>query len=219
MRILAYVYLIKQGRLAARGPKPLTRSTAKTANATNLKESCPLKPSLEDSNETSDPWRVPGESWVLFHTSRILDGQPIADEGEILGEVKSLHFARPVVDCYSPVAYPIMTYVNQGIACHENPVVVLRKLISLTSIFKGRDLANKIAKACISCRRFKLRWGNNTLPHSLLLQLLSLHKSTLLDLGWQCVSIIADLKSNWALLFQCPATSALAAILRKKLNI
>ena len=55
VRILAYVYLIKQGRLAARGPKPLTRSIAKTANATNLKESCPLKPSLEDSNETSAP--------------------------------------------------------------------------------------------------------------------------------------------------------------------
>ena len=47
--------LMGKNRFPQSGPKPLTQSIAKTANAINLKESCPLKPSLEDSNETSDP--------------------------------------------------------------------------------------------------------------------------------------------------------------------
>ena len=250
VRILAYVYLFvdkTRGRLAARGPKPLTRSRAKAASATKPKESCPLKPSLEDRSETvqiPEEYLERAENYffhkatlevkqfakktdyqdcsthdgkILKYTSRILDGQPIADEGEILGEAKSLHFARPIVDRYSPVAYSIMVYVHQDIACHENPVVVLRESRSLAFIIRGRDLANEIAEACISCRRFKLRMVQTEMgkqhPSTLTVAPAFFHAQIDLAGPWlaMCEHNCRSKVKVWALLFRCPATSAVAA--------
>ena len=248
VRVLAFVYLFVEktrGRLAVRGPRPLTRAAAKKAASTPLGKR-PLIPKLESRDETV---QIPEElieraelyyyrkatkelrqfskktdyepcstlhNGVLKYTSRILDGHPIADEGEILGEVKSLHFARPVIDRYSPIAYSIMTHVHQDIACHANPVVVLRESRSIAFIIRGRDLANEIAEACTSCRRFKMRMIETEMgkqhPSTLTIAPAFFHSQVDMAGPWQamCEHNCRSKVKVYALIFKCPTTTALA---------
>ena len=62
---------------------------------------------------------------VLYYKSRVLDGQVVEDHDGILGDVKPLHFVRPVAERHSPVSYSVMRHVHDDIAHHMNVAVML----------------------------------------------------------------------------------------------
>ena len=94
---------------------------------------------------------------VLYYTGRILDGQCVDDVENIMPDLSPLHFSRPFVDRYSPIAYSVMVYVHEKVVNHRNPVVVLRASREICYIISGRDLANEVAAACPHCRRYKAK--------------------------------------------------------------
>ena len=154
---------------------------------------------------------------VLYYRSRILDGQVIEDNDGILGDVRPLHFVRPVVDRFSPVAYSIMRYVHDRIAKHMNPVVMLRESRELCFVFRGRDLAIEIAKLCNHCKKKR--------AETLEAQMGAQHPSTLrvgaafstvqIDMAgpWlaECEHSCRSTVKVWALVFKDPTTAAVAA--------
>ena len=94
---------------------------------------------------------------ILYYSGRILEGQEINDVEQTMWDLQPLSFTKPLIDRYSPVAYSIMGFSHAGITRHKNSVTTLRESRSLAFVLRGRDLANEIRDACVSCRRFKAK--------------------------------------------------------------
>lgn len=94
---------------------------------------------------------------ILHYSARVLDNQQVVDVANVMADIGPLHFVRPVVDRFSPVAYSIMLYVHEHVVSHRNVNTVLLESRQIAFIFGGRDLAKEIRKACMGCRRHKAR--------------------------------------------------------------
>ena len=94
---------------------------------------------------------------VLFYVGRILDGQQIHSPVDNMFDLQPLHFVKPVVDRYSPVAYSIMVYAHSTLTHHRNSAATLRTSREIAYILRGRDLAVEIREACRPCIRFKAK--------------------------------------------------------------
>ena len=154
---------------------------------------------------------------VLYYKSRILDGQVVEDHDGILGDVKPLHFVRPVAERYSPISYSIMRHIHDDVAHHMNVAVMLRESRELCFIFKGRDLAIETAALCNWCKKTKAEKVENEMAKQ--------HQSTLrvgpafsvvqVDMAgpWfaECEHSCRSSVKVWALVIKDPATCAVAA--------
>ena len=153
---------------------------------------------------------------VLTYIGRILDNQEIEDLDNILGEVTPLFFTRPVVERHSPVAYSVMSYVHTHLVNHKNPVVTLRESRSICFVLHGRDLANEIAEACVTCRREKARKVQQEFgkQHPASLSVTPAFYRAQVDMAgpwWAtCEHACRSSVKVWAVVFRDPATCATA---------
>lgn len=154
---------------------------------------------------------------ILFYKSRVLDGQVVEDHNGILGDVKPMHFVRPVVDRHSPVAYSVMRHVHERVAKHMNPVIMLRESRELCFIFKGRDLAVEIANLCSYCKKKKAQTIENQMAaqHPATLTVGPAFSTVQMDMAgpWhaECEHLCRSTVKVWALVLKDPATCAVAA--------
>ena len=154
---------------------------------------------------------------ILYYKSRVLDGQVVEDHDGILGEVKPLHFVRPIVDRYSPVAYAVMRHVHDRVAKHMNPVVTLRESREICFVLKGRDLAVEISKLCNHCKKLRAETLENEMAaqHPSTLTVGPAFSTVQVDLAgpWyaECEHSCRSTVKVWAVVFKDPATCAVAA--------
>ena len=154
---------------------------------------------------------------VLYYQSRVLDGQVIEDHDGILGDVRPLHFVRPVVDRYSPVAYSIMRHVHDRLAKHMNPAVMLRESRELCFVFRGRDLAIEIAKLCNFCKKRRAETLESQMgaQHPATLRVGPAFSTVQVDMAgpWvaECEHSCRSTVKVWAVIFKDPSTAAVAA--------
>ena len=154
---------------------------------------------------------------ILLYKSRVLDGQVVEDHDGILGDVRPLHFVRPVVDRFSPVAYSVMRHVHDRVAKHMNPVVTLRESREICFVIKGRDLANEIAKLCHHCKKLKAVKVENEMAaqHPSTLSVGAAFSKVQVDMAgpWfaECEHSCRSTVKVWAAVFKDPATCAVAA--------
>ena len=154
---------------------------------------------------------------VLYYQSRILDGQVIEDFDGILGDVRPLHFVRPVVDRFSPVAYSVMRYVHERIAKHMNPAVMLRESREICFVMRGRDLAIEVTKLCKYCKKKKAETVENQMgaQHPSTLKVGAAFSTVQVDMAgpWiaECEHSCRSTVKVWAVVFKDPATAAVAA--------
>ena len=108
-------------------------------------------------NQLKDVVEIDG---ILHHCGRILDGQVVDDQLDIFPDLKPLHFVKPIVDRYSPIAYAIMTYVHREVAHHRNAAATLQQSRHYAYILKGKQLAVEMTENCFKCRRERARTMN-----------------------------------------------------------
>jgi len=94
---------------------------------------------------------------VLYYTGRILDGQEVLSPVDSMFDLDPLHFVKPVVDRYSPVAYCIMVYAHGTLGKHRNSAATLRISRTIAYILKGRELAIEVREACRYCTRYRAK--------------------------------------------------------------
>ena len=154
---------------------------------------------------------------ILYYKSRVLDGQVVEDHDGILGDIKPLHFVRPVADRYSPVSYSIMRHIHDDIAYHMNVAVMLRESREVCFVFKGRDLAIEIATLCNRCKKTKAEKVENEMArqHQSTLRVGAAFSVVQIDMAgpWyaECEHSCRSSVKVWALVFKDPATCAVAA--------
>ena len=154
---------------------------------------------------------------ILFYKSRVLDGQVIEDYDGILGDVKPLHFVRPVTDRHSPVSYSIMRHVHDDVARHMNVAVMLRESREICFIFRGRDLAIEISALCNHCKKIRAETVENEMgrQHPSTLRVGPAFSTVQVDMAgpWfaECEHTCRSTVKVWALVFKDPATCAVAA--------
>ena len=154
---------------------------------------------------------------ILYYRSRVLDGQVVEDFDGILGDVRPLHFVRPVVDRYSPVAYSIMRFVHDRVAKHMNPVVMLRESREICFVLKGRDLAIEVARLCNHCKKRRAETVENEMgaQHPSTLRVGAAFSVVQVDMAgpWlaECEHSCRSTVKMWAVIFKDPTTAAVAA--------
>ena len=154
---------------------------------------------------------------ILYFKSRVLDGQVIEDQEAILGDVKPLHFVRPVADRYSPVSYSIMRYVHDEVAHHMNVAVMVRESREICFVFKGRDLAIEVSVLCNKCKKNKAEKVENEMgkQHQSTLRVGAAFSVVQIDMAgpWfaECEHTCRSTVKVWALVVKDPATCAVAA--------
>ena len=154
---------------------------------------------------------------ILYYKSRILDGQVVEDHDGILGDVRPLHFVRPLVDRYSPVAYSVMRHVHDRVAKHMNPTVMLRESREICFVMRGRDLAIEIAKLCNHCKKMRAETLETEMAaqHPATLKVGAAFSSVQVDMAgpWfaECEHTCRSTVKVWALVIKDPATCAVAA--------
>lgn len=94
---------------------------------------------------------------ILHYSARILDGQEIEDVEQCMYDLQPLHFVKPMVERFSPVAYSIMLYCHRSLVRHRNATDTLRESRTLAFIINGRSLAEEVRDSCMFCRRYKAR--------------------------------------------------------------
>ena len=94
---------------------------------------------------------------IIYYTGRILEGQAIEDPTSTFHDVEKLHFVRPILDRFSPVAYSVMLSCHSDTLKHRSSPATLRESRSVAYILKGRDLSNEITDNCRPCHRFRAR--------------------------------------------------------------
>ena len=153
---------------------------------------------------------------ILTYTGRVLDNQEIEDLDNILGEVTPLFFSRPVVDRYSPIAYSVLDYVHCKLMNHKNPVATLRESRAICFVLHGRDLANEIVEACVTCRRQKAKTVEQGFAkqHPATLAVTPAFFRAQVDMAgpwWAtCEHTCRSAVKVWAIIFRDPATCATA---------
>ena len=94
---------------------------------------------------------------VLHYAGRILEGSPLETPVDSFLDVQHLHFVKPILDRFSPVAYSVMLNCHDNVTHHRSPTTTLRESRSEAYILKGRDLANEISEHCRPCKRYRAR--------------------------------------------------------------
>ena len=165
------------------------------------------KKELKDTDKRGD---------IIYYIGRIMDGQLIGTPVDTMFDVDSLHFVKPVLDRYSPVAYSIMAYVHNTVTNHGGAAVSVRHSRELAYIIRARDLAIEIRDACRFCIRYK--------AHLAKVELGKLHDSRLVIApafyGVQ-VDLMGPLQARcehnhravvkvWGCVFKDPASGAIA---------
>ena len=154
---------------------------------------------------------------ILYYKSRVLDGQVVEDHDGILGDVKPLHFVRPVADRYSPVSYSVMRHIHDNVAYHMNVAVMLRESREICFVFRGRDLAIEVATLCNRCKKIKAEKVENEMAkqHQSTMRVGAAFSVVQVDMAgpWfaECEHSCRSSVKVWALVIKDPATCAVAA--------
>lgn len=154
---------------------------------------------------------------VLMYNSRVLDGELIDDKLGILGDVGPLHFFKPMVDRYSPVAYAIMQYAHVNLVQHQDAVRTLRESRTLCFVLRGRDLAIEIVERCDYCKKRRAAKLQNEMAkiHPNALTVGPAFYNVQVDMAgpWfaECEHNCRSKVKVWAVVFKDPATCAVAA--------
>lgn len=112
---------------------------------------------VKENVPSKDRQDMDEKNGILYYIGRILDGQEVPTPVDTMFDVSPLHFVRPVVDRFSPIAYAIMLYVHEKVVFHRSAATTLRESRSIAFILRGRDLANEIKQACRPCKRFRAK--------------------------------------------------------------
>ena len=94
---------------------------------------------------------------ILRHTGRIMDGSCVDDPMGIFPDLQPMHFVKPMLDRFSPVAYSIMVYCHTTTTKHGGVVTTFRASLEVAYILKGKELAAEIRADCAYCQRFKVK--------------------------------------------------------------
>ena len=99
---------------------------------------------------------------VLFHKSRILEGQRFVQAGDLEGvEVlrsQGINVLTPVIDRWSPLAYAIADHIHTDVAKHAGYESCLRASHSFVHIVKGLSLFSELAEDCTLCKKLQKRF-------------------------------------------------------------
>lgn len=153
---------------------------------------------------------------ILFYNSRVLDGQTIQTLENSAFDLAPLHFVRPVIERYSPLAYSIMVHSHQEKVNHRNSVETLRVSREIAYVFGGRELAKEIREKCIHCRRFKARLVEAEMAtiHQNRLTVAPAFFNVMIDLlgpyKAMCEHNHRAAVKVWGVVFKDPATAAIA---------
>ena len=154
---------------------------------------------------------------VLYYNSRILSGASIKLGLENTSfDLSPLHFVRPVLDRYSPIAFSIMIYCHQEKVRHRNSVETLRSSRDIAFIFGGRDLAKEVRERCVHCRRFRasLVEAEMATIHESRLTIAPPFFNAMVDLlgpyEARCEHHHRSTVKVWGVVFKDPATGAIA---------
>ena len=153
---------------------------------------------------------------ILYRTDRVLEGREYNSLENVLTDVEPLHFVKPIVDRYSPVAYSLMMFCHVNVLHHQNANSTPRESLNYAHILQGKDLAVEIRDKCPFCRRYKRKL--------LEVELGNVHKNRLtvapcfyyvqVDIAGPFDAICEHnhraLVKVWALIFKCPATCAIS---------
>ena len=112
---------------------------------------------IKFSNPKSYGDNIVTDNGIMKYNGRIVEGTNIEDVENIMTDLAPLHFVRPIVDRYSPIAYAIMLHAHEDLALHRNVNATLLESRHIAYILSGRDLAKEIRTACPSCRKFKAK--------------------------------------------------------------
>ena len=92
---------------------------------------------------------------ILYHKSRILDGQRFLQTGGFEGmdilRSQGINALTPVIDRWSPLAYSIGDYIHNKIAKHKGSETCFRTSHSFVHILKGLSLFQELASDCVTC--------------------------------------------------------------------
>ena len=94
---------------------------------------------------------------ILYFNGRVLDEGNLKNMTDVMIDLSPLHFCKPIVDRYSPVAYSVMVHIHQKITNHGSVPTMLRESRGIVYCLSGRDLAKEVRKGCNHCRRYKQR--------------------------------------------------------------
>ena len=152
---------------------------------------------------------------ILFYKGRIVEGLKVEDINGLL-DVKPLHFVRPIIDRYSPIAYSIMLHAHQQLAHHRNVNTTLFESRSIGYILDGRSLAKEVRAACVHCTRYraKLLQAEMAPVHQNRLTIAPPFYHCQIDLAGPYQAICEHNHRStvkvWAMVFKDPATGAIA---------
>ena len=94
---------------------------------------------------------------MLVYSGRLLDGVGPVDPLNIMNDINTKTFLKPVVDRWSPLAYSIMVHAHVTMSHHGGAVSSLRAAESIAYILHGKSLAVEVRKDCAFCRRYKAK--------------------------------------------------------------
>ena len=154
---------------------------------------------------------------IYYYAGRILDGQEIHTPVDVMFDVSPLHYVKPVLDRYSPVAYAIMVHVHVNVVHHRgaNPTYLSSKEIA--HIIRGRSLAIEVRDACPACIRYRAKLTRVEMGkiHDTRLTIAPAFYQTQIDLMGP---MIARCRHNhrstvkiWTVVFKDPASTAVSA--------
>lgn len=154
---------------------------------------------------------------IFYFAGRILDGQEIHTPVDVMFDVSPLHYVRPVIDRYSPVAYAIMVHVHANVVHHRGANTTFLSSKEIAHIIRGRSLAIEVKNACRSCIRYRAKLTNVEMGkiHDTRLTIAPAFYLCQIDLMGP---LIARCNHNhrstvkvWTVVFKDPASSAVSA--------
>ena len=99
---------------------------------------------------------------ILYHKSRILDGQRFLKAGGFEGmdilRSQGINVLTPVIDRWSPLAYAIGAFIHTDIAKHKGYESCFRVSHSFVHILKGYSLFEEIGSDCVTCQKSNRRF-------------------------------------------------------------
>ena len=99
---------------------------------------------------------------ILYHKSRILEGQRFSQAGELEGmeilRSTGINVLTPVIDRWSPLAYAIGDHIHTHVAKHAGMETCFRTSHSFVHILKGLNLFKELADDCTFCKKIQKRF-------------------------------------------------------------
>ena len=99
---------------------------------------------------------------ILFHRSRILEGQRFVQAGGFEGldvlTSQGINVLCPLIDRWSPLAYAIADYVHTFVAKHHGYETCFRASHDFVHVIKGLSLFKEIGDDCVICKKLNKRF-------------------------------------------------------------